>query len=1332
MNFCKPVVIERQRTKHLDVCPDFFVGTPDNFMVRGGKFYAIYDERTGLWRTDEKHVQVIVDDELYRYADELQREIDANSDSKSHRKVVVKSMRSFNSTSWNNYRNYVTKMFDTFVHLDETLIFSNFEPTLTDYASKTLPYPLLEGSIDAYDEIMSTLYTPMERAKLEWAIGAIVSGDSKTLQKFIVLKGPPGTGKSTFLNIVQQLFEGYYSIFEAKALTSNNDAFGTAAFKDNPLVAIDHDGDLSRIDDMTRLNSIVSHEEIKINEKHKAKYNWIPKCFLFVSSNDAAKVPSSLSGITRRMIDVEPSGDTIPKGRYIQLMNLVTHELGAIAHHCLQVYKKMGPNYYDVYKPTKMMSQTNIIFNFVEDNHEKLGREEGVLLKSVYDLFKQYCEEVSIEYKMPRHKFREELKPYFETFIEREKGPGNTTIRSIYRGFIPDKFINNMSLTDVDTSNGKLILELSDTASLLDSEFSGRPAQLASAQETPLQRWDDVRTTLQDVDTSKTHYVRPPDNHIVIDFDLKGDDGHKSLERNLETASAFPPTYSELSKSGLGVHLHYTWGGDVEQLSRIYGDGIEVKVFTGKSALRRKLTKCNNTPIATLNTGLPLKGADKLVNFDLNMNERMLRSMIIKNLGKHYHADTNSSVSYIHKLLDDAYKSNIPYDVTDLRQRVLTFATNSTNNAERCLKLVNKMQFKSEQPSESPDNYKSDELVFFDVEVFRNYFIIVWKRAGGKHVVMVNPSPIEIEPILRMMLVGFNCRRYDNHIVYAAWQGYSNAQLFDLSQRIITNSKNSTISEAYNLSYADVYDFSSTKQSLKKWEIKLRLKHKEMEVDWNEPLPEDKLKAVIDYCCDDVDATEATFENNRADFVARQIIADLSGLKVNDTTQMHAGRFLFGRDQRPYEKFNYVNLADQFKGYTFDMGKSYYRGELVGEGGYVHSEPGSYVNVAVLDVVSMHPWSLRNMNMFGPYQEKFNELLDARVAIKHKDFDKARVLMGGVLAKYIDDPSVDLDALAYALKIVINSVYGFTAAKFENKFKDPRNKDNIVAKRGALFMIDLKHAVQERGFTVAHIKTDSIKISNATPEIIEFVNEFGRQYGYEFEHENTYDRFCLVNNAVYIARDANETVYCRNKKCKHKWKTLAANGVCSECGREYTKWTATGTQFAVPYVFKTLFSKQAIVFDDLCEEKSVTTSMYLQFKDQDPYFIGKVGLFSPIKEDKEGCVLLRKGAEDKFSAVTGTKGYLWLESETVKALGKEDDVDHGYYHKLVDAAIDSISKHCDFEWFVADPEPEVDDRPPWTTPCGKDIPCAGCKENGCNPSCVNKSNHTQIDECIAA
>ena len=145
-----------------------------------------------------------------------------------------------------------------------------------------------------------------------------------------------------------------------------------------------------------------------------------------------------------------------------------------------------------------------------------------------------------------------------------------------------------------------------------------------------------------------------------------------------------------------------------------------------------------------------------------------------------------------------------------------------------------------------------------------------------------------------------------------------------------------------------------------------------------------------------------------------------------------------------------------FPGYVFDHGKSTYMGEEVGEGGYVYSEPGMYGNIALLDIASMHPSSIVAEQLFGrSYTDVFSDILSARLAIKHKDFDKAKKLLGGKLEKYLTDESAAGD-LAFALKIAINSVYGLTSASFENSFRDPRNVDNIVAKRGALFMINLK------------------------------------------------------------------------------------------------------------------------------------------------------------------------------------------------------------------------------------------------------------------------------------
>ena len=1295
----------------VEVYPKFIIKKSTDLMIRGGDFYAIWVEERGLWSTDEDDVVQLIDRELNDY---VQKNGDRIKEENNASKIYVLRMQDAGSGMIDAWHKYCQRqMRDNFHMLDETLIFSNHKTTKKDYASKRLSYPLEAGDTPAYDKLISTLYSEEERHKIEWAIGSIVTGDSKKIQKFMVLYGAAGTGKSTILNIIQQLFDGYYSVFDAKALGSASNSFALEAFNTNPLVAIQHDGDLSKIEDNTRLNSLVSHELMTVNEKFKSTYANNFKCFLFMGTNKPVKITDAKSGLIRRLIDVTPSGNKLSVKEYKTAIKQIDFELGAIAYHCQEVYLS-DPGRYDDYIPISMMGASNDFYNFVIDSYHIFKQEDGTTLKAAWEMYKNYCEEAKVPFPLSQRSFKEELKNYFWEYSDRFNLDDGSRVRSYYKGFRTDKFEQDDEKEEESPVKPKLVLN--STESIFDKECANCPAQYANSKEIPSMKWDNVKTTLSQLDTTKLHYVKVPENHIVIDFDIRDESGNKCFDLNAEAAALWPPTYAELSKSGKGIHLHYIYTGDVSKLSLVYGEHIEIKVPTGGNSIRRKLTKCNDLPIATISSGLPLKGEDKLVNFDAVQSEKGLRSLIERNLNKEIHPATKPSIDFINKILDDAYKSGLNYDVRDMYNKVLAFAAQSSNQADYCIKLVNKMKFKSEEPSPNVENPNDNQLVFCDVEVFPNLLLINWKEQGeGKPVVrMINPTPTEVEAILKFKLVGFNCRRYDNHILYGRLIGYTNEQLYDLSQRIISGDRNAFFGEAYNISYTDVYDFASAgnKKSLKKFEIELGIHHQELGLPWDKPVPEDLWIKVAEYCDNDVIATEAVFNHLKADWTARQILADVAGMTVNDTTNSLTTKIIFGDNRTPQSQFNYRDMGKMtedankytvtdegiiytdfgdeftvfdgknrpiFPGYKYENGESTYRGEVIGEGGYVYSEPGMYFNVALLDVASMHPSSIIAEDLFGPeYTARFKEIKDARLAIKHKEFDRAKTMLGGKLAKYLDDPEM-ASALANALKTAINSVYGLTSASFENPFHDNRNKDNIVAKRGALFMVNLKNEVKKKGYTVAHIKTDSIKIPDATPEIIKFVMDYGQMYGYTFEHEATYDRMCLVNDAVYIAKYRD--------------------------GKHAGEWTATGKQFQVPYVFKKLFSKEPIVFEDTCETMSVTSSLYLDMNEtlpegeHDYHFVGKVGSFCPIEPGYGGGELLREAKDKdgniKYAAATGTKGYRWLESETVKILGKEDDIDLSYYNKMVDAAVEAISQYGDFEMFVSDDDADAD---PWESP----------------------------------
>ncbi len=1360
----------------IEIYPKFIIKKSEDLMIRGGDFYAIWIEDKGLWSTDEEDAINLIDRELDAYYEKNKGKFDSQ--------IKVLHMWDAESGVIDAWHKYCQKqMRDSFHMLDEKIIFSNYETTKKDYASKKLAYPLEACDTVAYDKLMSTLYSEEERKKIEWAIGSIVSGDSKKIQKFMVLYGAAGTGKSTVLNIIQQLFDGYYSVFDAKALGSTSNSFALEAFKHNPLVAIQHDGDLSRIEDNTRLNSLVSHELMTVNEKFKSTYANRFKCFLFMGTNKPVRITDAKSGLMRRLIDVSPTGDKLDPSEYKKTIGKIKFELGGIASHCQEVYLS-DPGMFDDYIPIAMMGASNDFYNYVMDSYFVFSKEDGTTLKAAWEMYKSYCEEAKVGYPLPQRVFKEELKNYFEEYKERCNTEDGTRVRSYYIGFKKEKFQEQKRGVKKKTTSSWL--DLKEMHSAFDDICSGLPAQYASSNETPQNYWDNVTTTLKDIDTSRLHYVKVPLNHIVIDFDMVDANGNKNFDANRAEAEKWPQTYAEVSKGGQGIHLHYIYSGDVSRLSRIYDDNIEIKIFTGKSSLRRKLSKCNDLPIATISSGLPLKGENKMVNFDAIKNEKGIRTSIKRNLNKEIHGATKPSIDFIYKILEDAYSQNVKYDVSDMRSAVLAFAANSTHQADYCIKLVNKMKFKSDESSENMQS-SDDRIIFYDVEVFPNLFLVNWKLRGKDNPVvrMINPSPSEIEELLKFKLIGFNCRRYDNHMLYGRLMGYSCEQLYKLSQKIIDKGKSGGsdcfFGEAYNISYTDIYDFASAgnKKSLKKLEIEMGIHHQELGLPWDQPVPEDMWIRVAEYCDNDVIATEAAFDYLSADWTARRILADLAGMTVNDTTNALTTKIIFGGERKPQSEFNYRDLSKPvtyldedvsaflretcpemmekphgkaksllpyFEGYTFHSGVSRYRDEEVGEGGYVYAEPGMYSNVALLDIASMHPHSVIAECLFGVrFTKAFREIVEGRVSIKHEAWDEVNHALNGKLTPYIQQVikgELTSKELADALKTAINSVYGLTAASFENAFKDPRNIDNIVAKRGALFMIDLKHAVMEQGYKVAHIKTDSIKIPDATPEIIQFVMEFGKRYGYTFEHEATYEKMCLVNDAVYVAR------YKKSDAFKELYDYIP-----SDNKKHGGEWTATGAQFAVPYLFKKLFSKEEVIFEDLCQTFEVKAgNLYLdmneslpdvteyeeglkkarerfkkekisesEFQDisdelsrqievgHDYHFIGRIGNFVPMKKGSGGGVLYRFN-NDKYFAATGTTGYRWMESEMVRELKKQDDIDKGYYERLLNEAVDSISEYGDFEWFVSDDcAPLPKDPPPWCLPCGSES-CIGCSE----------------------
>ena len=128
-----------QKKGNLEIYPDFQVMRSKDLMIRAKSFYAIWDDERGLWSTDEFDVQRLVDASIRTY------EVQTPGIFEQHRKYLG----NFSTSSWMQFRHYVSNLSDNHHELDSRLTFRNTDVKKEDYVSRRLPYDLAEGDISA-------------------------------------------------------------------------------------------------------------------------------------------------------------------------------------------------------------------------------------------------------------------------------------------------------------------------------------------------------------------------------------------------------------------------------------------------------------------------------------------------------------------------------------------------------------------------------------------------------------------------------------------------------------------------------------------------------------------------------------------------------------------------------------------------------------------------------------------------------------------------------------------------------------------------------------------------------------------------------------------------------------------------------------------------------------------------------------------------------------------------------------------------------------------------------------------------------------------------------
>lgn len=1231
---------------------DMVLGRTEDIVIRGGKFVAYYDCSTGFWKTK---------DYFYDYCfDILNKAAEVERIEHPTQTIIVRNPAFLASKFYTKLQAFEKAQDDSKVLFDQRVIWASESPKKEDYSTQKMEYDISTADPVNYDKLMSILYAPEDRTMLEWLAGAALCGEGRKIDKFCFLEGTPGSGKSTFFNVLSDVFGPYCKPVEIGKMGDAHNDFATAQLKTAPLIGVDHDGDLSHIETNTILNRLISHEPIVINEKFERGVPLALNTLLFIGSNEPLRLTSSMSGLLRRCLDPVPTGKLLPKEKWEKYTEGARHELGAIANRFISVYKELGDKAYAKYRSSRIVRSGNAIGYWVERYRAReWKRDDECRLSDEYSMYRSYCDGASVK-PISKQMFERQILFFWQTMQEEEGENGTMDARffgyqwrtTAFKKPVYSKYV--MSEERCEPNEDWLSFTVNEDFIFSDTN-KDMDAQYATEGGFPREKWADVKTKLENIDSRELHYVRMQPNHIVIDFDCRDAGGGKSLAVNIEKIKelGLPMTYGELSKSGQGVHLHYFYDGDPETLTSILDENVEVKVFRGNASLRRKFTFSNGYQIATISSGIPKKAKREDVASEIK-DAKHLEFFILKGVRGEYGSHI-VTMNFLAKVIDQCYESgSFEYNIEYLRENIVVYARNSTNHAKECEDIAWSLHLVSK-------NYVDERpIAFFDFEVFKNFNCMAWGLLDSDQVnCEIFPSAKTIVTFFKTYrVIGYNNKRYDNMIAEAIISGAEPMELYKLSKRLVSG-KAFAPKEIQAKSYSDVLDFLNVKQSLKKWELQLGIHHKECKYNWDEPVPEEAFQEVAEYCKNDVAATKIVFLANQDDWNTRKILLAMCGnppgLNMNSSTNDITAYLIFGSDPHPQDSFVYVDLSKEFPGYSFTIDEkskihSEYMGVEPSEGGYVFSAPGYYENIGVADVASMHPTSLIMLNAFGSkYTRRYADLVNARKACKHGD--RAALegnQFGPQILKLVDSGMATFASLKGSLKVPINAVYGETTAKHSNRFRDPRNVDNIVAKRGALMMVTLRRHMIDMGVSVVHIKTDSIKIPNCTEELFQEVSRFGKEYGYDFELEEYYSVFCLFDKANYIGYN-----------------------VCSG------KWDSRGTYFE-KYVYKRLFSHEEFAPEDFAMCKTVEDgAIYCG-----DIFCGKNVNVACVKQGTIGHELkIRNG--DAESYVAKTKGYEWVEFEDLlERPDWRDYINFDYYETLVAKAVEKIEKYVPFEAFV--------------------------------------------------
>jgi len=409
------------------------------------------------------------------------------------------------------------------------------------------------------------------------------------------------------------------------------------------------------------------------------------------------------------------------------------------------------------------------------------------------------------------------------------------------------------------------------------------------------------------------------------------------------------------------------------------------------------------------------------------------------------------------------------------------------------------------------------ETIFFDIEVYFRDSFVVFKDINKKLLRVFHNNFIGLEDFIKgKTLVSFNGYHYDDHIVHQMLNLATPYQLKKTSDRIINGEKLRIKNYKYE-SLDVMQQIDPSFPSLKRIEGNLGRKILESSVPFTieRELTDDEYADVLDYCIYDVDTLVDVYKR-RVDSYFKpkeallKMLDDDRGKRWNTTTI--SSNLLM---KKPNPKWSNIRVPEDMldlvppdvvdlwltkeKGHVtvneFDCDIQFGFGGLHGS----HNHIKRAENVKLLDVTSLYPNIIININGLGVATRTYQEILNKRIKIKHKD-------------------KVQSDAL----KLILNSVYGNLKNKYST-LNNPKCALTVCA-YGQIVLYELCRRLSPF-VTLININTDGVAFIPHSNYYKHVWEQWEKDFNLNLE-EDDFD--------VWIQRDVNNYVSKKDDDIKVK------------------------------------------------------------------------------------------------------------------------------------------------------------------------------------------------------